>query len=86
MTDLTGFVSVLADQVAQLQIALSEMTDRHTKEKKRRQELHNVLMVLFSNCFWTDTQLWVLLACPIQSTEPQLISNSVAGEHKQMLL
>ncbi|KAL8570555.1 hypothetical protein ACOMHN_008912 [Nucella lapillus] len=35
--------------MGQLQVALSEMTDRHTKEKKRRQELHNLLMELRGN-------------------------------------
>lgn len=36
---------VLAEQVAQLQHALTDVTERHAREKKRRQELHNALMV-----------------------------------------
>lgn len=41
----TSSLTTLQDQLCQLQEALQDVTDRHAKEKKRRQELHNVLMV-----------------------------------------
>ncbi|KAL4233882.1 negative regulation of mitotic centrosome separation [Mactra antiquata] len=41
----TSSLSTMQDQVGQLQDALQDVTDRHAKEKKRRQELHNLLMV-----------------------------------------
>ena len=41
-------LSVLQDQMSQLQETLQDVTDRHAKEKKRRQELHNILMVILS--------------------------------------
>ena len=41
----TSSLTTLQEQMCQLQEALQEVTDRHSKEKKRRQELHNVLMV-----------------------------------------
>lgn len=42
-------LSVLQDQMSQLQETLQDVTDRHAKEKKRRQELHNILMELRGN-------------------------------------
>ncbi|GFN80900.1 kinesin-like protein kif25 [Plakobranchus ocellatus] len=42
-------VTALADQVAQLQQNLDDVTERLGREKKRRQELHNVLMELRGN-------------------------------------
>lgn len=42
-------LSVLQDQMSQLQGTLQDVTDRHSKEKKRRQELHNILMELRGN-------------------------------------
>lgn len=42
-------LSTMQDQVAQLQESLQDVTDRHAKEKKRRQELHNLLMELRGN-------------------------------------
>ena len=38
-------LTTLQDQLSQLQETLQDVTDRHAKEKKRRQELHNILMV-----------------------------------------
>ena len=38
----------LQSQVTSMELALQEVTERHAKEKKRRQELHNILMVSFS--------------------------------------
>lgn len=35
----------LQSQVTSMELALQEITERHAKEKKRRQELHNILMV-----------------------------------------
>lgn len=35
----------LQDQIIQLKETLHDITERHDKEKKRRQELHNTLMV-----------------------------------------
>ncbi|XP_076445577.1 kinesin-like protein KIF25 [Babylonia areolata] len=49
MQSQSSNITVLADQLSQLQVALTEMTDRHTREKKRRQELHNLLMELRGN-------------------------------------
>lgn len=43
----TSSLTSLQDQLSQLQEALQDVTDRHAKEKKRRQELHNVLMVSY---------------------------------------
>ncbi|CAL1548478.1 unnamed protein product [Lymnaea stagnalis] len=42
-------IMALADQVAQLQGTLTDVTERHAREKKRRQELHNQLMELRGN-------------------------------------
>ena len=44
-TSQSNNLSVLQDQLSQLQETLQDVTDRHAKEKKRRQELHNILMV-----------------------------------------
>jgi Skp family chaperone for outer membrane proteins len=44
----TSNLTSMQDQVSQLQDALQDVTDRHGKEKKRRQELHNLLMVCYS--------------------------------------
>ncbi|XP_045196502.2 kinesin-like protein KIF25 isoform X2 [Mercenaria mercenaria] len=45
----TSSLSTMQDQVGHLQEALQDVTDRHAKEKKRRQELHNLLMELRGN-------------------------------------
>ncbi|ESO93373.1 hypothetical protein LOTGIDRAFT_232780 [Lottia gigantea] len=42
-------LTVLQDQISQLQSTLQDITDRHSKEKKRRQDLHNLLMELRGN-------------------------------------
>ncbi|XP_005104593.1 kinesin-like protein KIF25 isoform X2 [Aplysia californica] len=42
-------ITALADQVCQLQNTLSDITDQHAREKRRRQELHNLLMELRGN-------------------------------------
>ncbi|XP_071114038.1 kinesin-like protein KIF25 [Haliotis cracherodii] len=47
--DHSSSLSVLQDQVLVLQAALQDVTDRHGKEKKRRQALHNTLMELRGN-------------------------------------
>lgn len=39
----------LQSQVTSMELALQEITERHAKEKKRRQELHNILMELRGN-------------------------------------
>ncbi|XP_062585616.1 kinesin-like protein KIF25 isoform X1 [Saccostrea cucullata] len=39
----------LQSQVTNMELALQEITERHAKEKKRRQELHNILMELRGN-------------------------------------
>nr|XP_022291118.1 kinesin-like protein KIF25 [Crassostrea virginica] len=39
----------LQSQVTSMELALQEVTERHAKEKKRRQELHNILMELRGN-------------------------------------
>ncbi|XP_048769438.2 kinesin-like protein KIF25 isoform X2 [Ostrea edulis] len=39
----------LQSQVTSMELALQEITERHSKEKKRRQELHNILMELRGN-------------------------------------
>ena len=41
----TSSLSTMQDQMSGLQQSLQDITDRHAKEKKRRQELHNLLMV-----------------------------------------
>lgn len=38
-------LSDLQERLAQTELTLHEVTERHSKEKKRRQELHNTLMV-----------------------------------------
>ena len=38
-------LSALQAQILQMETTLSDITERHAKEKKRRQELHNILMV-----------------------------------------
>ncbi|XP_060067776.1 kinesin-like protein KIF25 [Ylistrum balloti] len=45
----TSSLSVLQDKIEQMSTALQDITDRHAKEKKRRQELHNTLMELRGN-------------------------------------
>ncbi|XP_069101580.1 kinesin-like protein KIF25 isoform X2 [Argopecten irradians] len=45
----TSSLSVLQDKIEQMNTALQDITDRHAKEKKRRQELHNTLMELRGN-------------------------------------
>ncbi|XP_067674970.1 kinesin-like protein KIF25 [Haliotis asinina] len=47
--DHSSSLSVLQDQVLVLQAALQDITERHGKEKKRRQALHNTLMELRGN-------------------------------------
>ncbi|KAJ8315077.1 hypothetical protein KUTeg_007227 [Tegillarca granosa] len=42
-------LTVMQDQITQMQTALQEVTESHAKEKKRRQELHNILMELRGN-------------------------------------
>ncbi|KAL3882040.1 hypothetical protein ACJMK2_028420 [Sinanodonta woodiana] len=42
-------MSTLQDQLNHLQDTLQDITERHDKEKKRRQELHNILMELRGN-------------------------------------
>ncbi|KAK6170341.1 hypothetical protein SNE40_018754 [Patella caerulea] len=42
-------LTVLQNEMSQLQTALKDITDRHNKEKKRRQGLHNLLMELRGN-------------------------------------
>lgn len=41
-------LSELQERLTHLELTLHDVTDRHAKEKKRRQELHNILMVM---CF-----------------------------------
>jgi hypothetical protein len=43
-----------------MQIGLSEMTERHAKEKKRRQELHNLLMVRVSHNLLMVRVYWLI--------------------------
>ncbi|BFZ24742.1 hypothetical protein BsWGS_27781 [Bradybaena similaris] len=45
----SSVITALTEQVGQLQQALRDVSERHTKEKRRRQELHNVLMELRGN-------------------------------------
>ncbi|WAR06986.1 KIF25-like protein [Mya arenaria] len=45
----TSNLTTMQDQLSNLQEALNDITDRHAKEKKRRQELHNLLMELRGN-------------------------------------
>lgn len=42
-------LSDLQERLAQTELTLHEVTERHAKEKKRRQELHNTLMELRGN-------------------------------------
>ncbi|KAK3098485.1 hypothetical protein FSP39_019927 [Pinctada imbricata] len=42
-------LSALQAQIIQMETTLSDITERHAKEKKRRQELHNILMELRGN-------------------------------------
>lgn len=41
-------LSELQERLAHMELTLHDVTDRHAKEKKRRQELHNTLMVIRS--------------------------------------
>ncbi|XP_052240310.1 kinesin-like protein KIF25 isoform X2 [Dreissena polymorpha] len=45
----TSSLSTMQEQLSQLQGSLQDITEQHAKEKKRRQELHNVLMELRGN-------------------------------------
>ncbi|CAG5135954.1 unnamed protein product [Candidula unifasciata] len=45
----SSIVTALQDQLVQLQQALHDVSERHAKEKRRRQELHNILMELRGN-------------------------------------
>ncbi|VDI70068.1 kinesin family member 25 [Mytilus galloprovincialis] len=42
-------LSELQERLAHMELTLHDVTDRHAKEKKRRQELHNTLMELRGN-------------------------------------
>lgn len=42
-------LSELQERLTHLELTLHDVTDRHAKEKKRRQELHNILMELRGN-------------------------------------
>lgn len=78
----------LQSQVTSMELALQEVTERHAKEKKRRQELHNILMVSFSETRpalfeMISISLLALINVPVHTNGPHKKS---AETYNEMIL